>query len=204
MTRTSRISSALAFQCVLVFGVAPLAAAQGEPSGLRGSVAAEADAISYFIGGYSGIVNLSLDNGFQIAFGSGRYDVPSFLLKGDANYDVAQWKATSTSVQVLRVGYRFNGPMKNGPVLAAVVLNQDWHLRSGTSGGETTFRPVSVGLSGGYYLHIGEHFYLYPTMAYTYNTVASGTASVGGKKYNVSRFAPNGSLHAGWEFKFGR
>jgi hypothetical protein len=85
-----------------------------------------------------------------------------------------------------------------------VVLNQNWHLRSETSRGETTFRPVSVGLSGGYYMHIGEHFYLYPTVAYTYNAVVSGTASVSGMKYNVASFAPNGSLHAGWEFKLGR
>src|SRR6185436_4683488 len=139
----------------------------------------------------------SLDNGFQIAFGSGRYDVPKFLLEGDANFDDAEWKATSTSVQVLRVGYRFNGPMKNGPALAAVVLNQNWRLRSASSGGETRFRPLSAGLSGGYYVHIG-HFYLYPTVAYTYNTVVSGTPSVSGMDYKVAKFAPNGSLHAGW------
>jgi hypothetical protein len=166
----------------------------------RPTLAVEADAISFFIGGYSGILNLSMGNGLHVAFGSGSYDVPSFLLQGDANYDSAQWKARSTSVQVLRVGYRFNGPSKNGPALAAIVLNQSWRLRSEALGGETRFRPISAGLSGGYYVHLGRHFYLYPTAALTYNWVQSGDAAVAGTRYEVEKLGPNGSLHAGWEF----
>ncbi len=203
MLRTT-IHAAIAYQLMLTIAVPQSAAAQATPNGSRGSIAVEADAISFFIGGYSGILNLSLNNGLLVAFGSGSYDVPSFLLEGDANYDRAKWKARSTSVQVLRVGYRFNGPMKNGPVLAGIVLNQNWKLNSAALGGETTFRPLSVGLSGGYYLHIGKHFYLYPTVAYTNNTVISGEPVVSGTKYTVQKFAPNGSLHAGWEWSFGR
>jgi hypothetical protein len=164
------------------------------------SLAVEADGISFFIGGYSGIVNLSLGNGFQIAAGTGRYDVPSFLLEGDANYEHAGWKATSTSVQVLRATYRFRGPMRNGPALGAVVLNQNWSLRSTKLGGETRFRPLSVGVAGGYYQHIGRHFYVYPTVAFTNNQVVSGSTSVGGTRYTVQRWAPNGSVHVGWEW----
>jgi hypothetical protein len=166
----------------------------------RRTVAVEADAASFFIGGYSGIVNVSFANGLQVALGTGRYDVPDFLLTGDAAYTVARWEATSTSVQVLRAGYRFNGPGRNGPVLAAIVMNQNWRLRSAPLAGETRFRPLSVGLSGGYYLHMGPHFYVYPTLAYTHNQVISGTAMVKGTRYKVERFAPNGSLHAGWEW----
>jgi len=191
-------SLSIALQLTLALAVAPAATAQDRPS-RPGSIAVEADAISYFIGGYSGIVNLSLPNGFQVAFGSGRYDVPTFLLEGDGNYEAAKWEATSTSVQVLRAGYRFKGPMKNGPALAAIVLHQNWNLRSATSGGETRFRPLSVGISGGYYLHVGSHFYVYPTVAYTHNRVIRGTTSVNGTNYKVAKFAPNGSVHIGWE-----
>ena len=146
----------------------------------RTTVALEADAISFFIGGYSGIVNVSFANKLLIAAGSGRYDVPAFLLEGDESYDEARWKATSTSVQVLRVGYRFNGPGSNGPVVGAIALSQNWRLQSEATGGETRFRPLSVGLTAGYYQHIGRHFYVYPTVAFTRNRVVSGTTSVDG------------------------
>ena len=110
------------------------------------------------------------------------------------------WKARSTSVQVLRATYRLNGPMKNGLAIGAVVLNQNWHLQSEASGGDTRFRPVSAGITAGYYLHFGKHFYMYPTTAFTYNSVVSGKASVQGTPYKVAKFGPNASLHAGWEW----
>ncbi len=184
----------------LSLAVAPLAAAQSAQPARRPSIAVEADAISFFIGGYSGIVNLSLSNRFQVALGTGRYDVPEFLLEGDPNYDTAQWTATVTSIQVLRMGYRFKGPMKNGPALAAIALNQNWQMQSAPLGGETRFRTISVGISGGYYYHIGKHFYVYPTAAYTYNKVTSGSTSINGTNYKVDEFAPNGSVHVGWEW----
>lgn len=180
-------------------GSSPATAAPADRA-LRSSLALEADAISFFIDGYSGIVNLSLRNGFQVALGTGRYDVPSFLLEGDDNYDAAQWTATATSVQVLRMGYRFNGPLRSGPAVAAVVLNQNWRLRSEPLGGETRFRPVSVGLSAGYYFQVGPHFYVYPTVAFTNNWVSSGDPSIHGTGYRVEPWAPNGSVHAGWEW----
>ncbi len=164
-----------------------------------GSIALEADVLAYGLNGYSGMLNLSLRNGLQVAFGTGRYDVPSFLLEGDDNFESAQWKATSTSVQVLRVTYRFRGPMKSGPALGGVILNQNWHLRSESLGGQTRFRPVSAGFTGGYYLHLTKNLYLYPTAAFTYNRVVSGEPSVSGARYTVAKLAPNGSLHMGWE-----
>ncbi len=69
---------------------------------------------------------------------------------------------------MLRATYRFTGPMKSGPALGAVILNQHWRLRSAQVPGETTFRPLSVGITAGYYVHVGKHFYLYPTAAFTY------------------------------------
>ncbi len=164
-----------------------------------GSIALEADVLAYGLNGYSGVLNFSLRNGLQVAFGSGRYDVPSLLLEGDDNFEAAQWKATSTSIQVLRMTYRFHGPMKSGPALGAIVLNQNWRLRSESLGGETKFRPVSAGLTGGYYLHLTKNLYLYPTAAFTYNSVVSGRTSVGGTSYKLARLSPNGSLHMGWE-----
>ena len=193
-----RVAFALALGTT-AYGQATPAPAAPEDSP-RASIAIEADALAYALPGYSGIVNLSLRNGLLIAFGTGRYEVPSFLLEGDANYDAVKWKATSTSVQVLRVGYRFKGPMKNGPVLGAILLNQSWRLRAERLSGETRFRPLSVGVTGGYYIHLGKHFYLYPTGAYTYNTVVSGASSLQGTSYKVNKFGPNASLHIGWEW----
>jgi hypothetical protein len=166
----------------------------------KASIAAEADILSYFVSGYSGIVNVSLANGFQVAFGAGRYDVPTFLLEGDENYEKAEWEATATSIQVLRMTYRFKGPRKNGPALGAIILNQNWTLSSKTLGGETKFKQVNAGITGGYYLHLGKHLYLYPTAAFTYNNVYSGSTSVNGTNYTVAKFSPNASLHMGWEF----
>ena len=163
------------------------------------SVAAEADVLAYGISGYSGVLNMTLPNKLQVAFGVGRYVPPSFLVSGDANYDQAQWKATVTSIQVARATYRFRGAMKSGPALGAIVLNQNWRLRSEPLAGEARFRTLSVGVTGGYYIHIGRHFYLYPTAAFTNNGV-SGSTSIKGTSYEVERWSPNASLHAGWEW----
>lgn len=174
-------------------------AAQSAERPRKTSFALEADVLAYGLAGYSGIASVSLANGLQLAIGTGRYDVPAFLLEGDANYDVARWKATSTSVQVARATYRFRGPMTSGLAVGAVVLNQKWRLSAERLAGRATFRPMSVGLTAGYYIHLGKHFYVYPTTAFTYNSVASGTPAVQGVAYRVARWAPNASLHAGWE-----
>lgn len=181
---------------VLFTIAAPLSAQTTSTS----SIAAEADAIAYGLPGYSAIVSVTTPSKIQFAIGIGRYEVPSFLLKGDDHFDAAQWEATATSVQVARVTYRFRGAMKSGPAIGAVVLNQKWKLRSDTLDGETTFRPLNIGITAGYYIHFGEHFYVYPTTAFTYNRVLSGSTAVKGTSYHVERFAPNGSVHVGWEW----
>lgn len=182
---------------VVLLGLAGIVSAQTEP---RASVAVEADVLAYGLPGYSGIFSATLPGNLQVAFGVGRYEVPSFLLSGDANHEAADWQATVTSLQVARVTYRFRGAMKSGPAVGAVLLNQNWRLRSDRLGGETRFRPLSVGLTGGYYVHVGPHFYVYPTAAFTRNRVMSGTPSVKGVAYTVERWSPNASLHAGWEW----
>ncbi len=189
MFRTALLLTAL-------LGVALPVAAQTTPTT---SLAAESDVLSLGISGYSGIFSVTLPSKLQVAFGVGRYDVPSFLVSGDANYDTAQWEAAVTSLQVARATYRFRGAMKSGPAVGAVMLNQNWQLRSAPLGGETRFRTLSVGVTGGYYIHIGPHFYLYPTAAYTFNSV-SGTSAINGTHYDVERYSPNASLHAGWEW----
>jgi hypothetical protein len=188
--------------CVLAL-TATVASAQ-QPNPTSHSVAFEADVLAYGLPGYSGIFNLSLANGFQVAVGAGRYTVPGFLLSGDENYDAVKWKATSTSIQVVRVTYRFRGPMQNGPAAGLVLLNQRWRLRAENLIGESTFSPLSVGATGGYYFHIGRHFYLYPTAAYTRNTVHSGDSTLQGVPYKVEKWGPNGSLHAGWDWEWKR
>lgn len=196
MSRLSRLS-ALVLASLLV-GVPVFAQTPDEPA--RPSIALEADVLAYGISGYSGIVSVSFANGLQMAAGTGRYEVPGFLLEADDNYEAARWKATSTSVQVFRATYRFRGPMKSGPAVGGVVLNQNWRLRSETLGGETKFRPLSVGVTAGYYIHVGKHLYVYPTTAFTWNRVVSGSTSINGVGYTVERLSPNASLHMGWEW----
>jgi hypothetical protein len=186
--------TALALAALL--GLALQASAQTTPTA---SLAAEADVLAYGISGYSGIFSVTLPNKLQVAFGVGSYDAPSFVVDGDTHYNEAQWEARITSLQVARATYRFRGAMKSGPAVGVVLLNQNWRLRSAPLGGETNFRTLSVGVTGGYYIHIGSHFYVYPTAAFTYNGV-SGSTSIGGTSYEVERFAPNASLHAGWEW----
>lgn len=164
------------------------------------SVAAEADILAYGLPGYSGILSVTTPQKLQVAFGVGRYAVPSFLLKGDDNYDAVKWKATATSLQALRVTYRFKGAMKSGPALGVIALNQHWRLRAEKLDGETRFWLLNVGVTSGYYIHAGRHFYLYPTFAFTRNAVHSGDAMLKGTRYAVEKFGPNGSLHAGWEW----
>ena len=186
----------IALALVALVGLAFPVSAQTAPAA---SLAVEADVLAYGLSGYSGIFSVTLPSKLQVAFGVGRYDAPSFLVSGDANYDQAQWEATVTSIQVARATYRFRGAMKSGPALGAIMLNQNWRLRSEPLAGETRFRTLSVGVTGGYYIHLGSHFYLYPTAAFTYNGV-SGSTSIKGTSYEVERFSPNASLHAGWEW----
>lgn len=192
------LSLALALAAAIPTATTLSAQTAAEPR--RMSVAIESDVLSYGLKGYSGIATVSFASGLQLAFGAGRYDVPTFLLEGDANYDTARWQATATSLQVFRAVYRFNGPMENGFALGAIVLNQNWRLSGENLAGQTKFQPLSVGLTAGYYIHLGKHLYLYPTTAFTYNTVASGSASLQGQAYRVAKWAPNGSLHMGWEW----
>jgi hypothetical protein len=42
-------------------------------------------------------------------------------------------------------------------------------------------------VTGGYYAHVGKHFYIYPTAAYTYNNVYSGETSVNGTTYKTDK-----------------
>lgn len=191
MFRAAVVASAL-------FLLTASASAQSAPA--SGSIAAEADVLAYGISGYSAIFSATLPNKLQFAFGVGNYDAPSFLVSGDANYDQAQWEARVTSLQVARATYRFRGAMKSGPALGVVILNQNWRLQSEPLQGETRFRTLSGGLTGGYYIHIGKHFYLYPTAALTFNSVRSGSTAIGGVHYEVERVAPNASLHAGFEW----
>ena len=197
MFRTALALTALSLTALL--GLALPSSAQTAQATPIASVTAEADVLAYGLSGYSGIFSVTLPSKLQVAFGVGRYDPPSFLLSGDANYDQAQWEATVTSIQVARATYRFRGAMKSGPALGAIVLNQNWRLSSEPLAGETQFRTLSVGVTGGYYIHLGSHFYLYPTAAFTYNDV-SGSTSINGTSYAVERFSPNASLHAGWEW----
>lgn len=185
---------------VLILAVALLIGAPRRSSAQ--SIAIEGDLPAFFLDGYSGIANITLANGISIALGAGRYSVPGFIVEAQDSYDEAGWKATSESIQVLRVGYRFRGPLRNGLAVHAIVLNQNWRLQARELGEATRFRPLGVGLSAGYFLHLGRHLYVYPTSAVTYNTVYSGDTSVQGRRYDVARWQVNPSVHVGWEMGF--
>ncbi len=185
--------------CVLGF-LSGSASAQEPPA----SIALEADVLAFALPGYSGILNVSLPNGLQAAFGVGAYEFPSFLLSGDDNYDAVKWKAKAKFLEVFRITYRFRGPMKNGPALGVALINQHLRLRAETLTGETTFSQLSVGPSGGYYQHFGKHFYIYPTAAYTHNSVHGGAPVLQGVPFTVEDWGLNYSLHAGWDFEWRR
>lgn len=136
--RSTYIFIAVSF--ALTLSVTPATAQTPTSSDERASIAVESDILSFFISGYSAMINVSLPNKFQAAFGIGTYDVPSFLLEGDDNFDAAQWEARVTSVQVFRATYRFRGPRRSGPALGGVILNQNWRLESAPLNGQTTFR----------------------------------------------------------------
>ena len=108
-------------------------------------------------------------------------------------------KATSEAIQVVRIGYRFGGPKSDGPALDAIVLNQLWHLEAARLGADTHVKTIGIGVSGGYYVHLGDHFYVYPNAALTYDATYAGDAAVEGRSYEVSPVGFAGSLHAGWE-----
>lgn len=163
------------------------------------SVAIEADALAYPLGGYSAALRVTHGNGFSYALGTGRYSLPTFLVKSQSTYDEAGWEATSESIQVLRIGYRFFGPRVDGPAVDAIVLNQLWHVEAPRLGADTRFKTLGVGVSAGYYFHVRSHFYAYPNAALTYETVYSGSASVEDRTYKVSPIGVNGSIHVGWE-----
>jgi hypothetical protein len=138
----------------------------------------------------------------SIVFGQGPLRSPQVFFRFQLRYSkVESYRDIHSSTsQVLRATYRFKGPMKSGPALGAVLLNQSWRLRSERLSGETRFRPLSGGITGGYYIHVGKHFYIYPMGAYTYNTVVSGQTALQGFNYKVEKWGPNGSLHIGWEW----
>jgi hypothetical protein len=201
-----RLAAAVASLSVLAPAVAradeppaPAPAVPSPPPSRGPSVAFEADALAYPLGGYSAILRISHESGLSYALGTGRYTLPTFLVKGQATYDEAGWKATSESIQVLRVGYRFSGPRKDGPSLDAIVLNQVWRLEATRLDGNAHMKTIGAGVSAGYWFHIGSHFYLYPNVAVTGNAVYSGETSVKGRAYDVPPVGFNGSLHVGWE-----
>jgi hypothetical protein len=94
--------------------------------------------------------------------------------------------------------------MKNGPALGVALINQHLRLRAELLSGESKFSQLSVGPSGGYYQHFGKHFYIYPTAAYTRNSVHSGEAVLQGVPYTVEKWGLNYSLHAGWDWEWNR
>ena len=179
--------------CALLLIVSP-ASAQTADQQPRASIAVETDVLAYLPPGYSAILSVSFRNGLQVAFGMGSYRPTGsdlILIKG------------ATSLQLFRTTYRFRGPFRNGPAVGVVVLNENQGLRAFYQTEETQFRTLRVGISGGHYHHIGQHFYLYPTAAYTHNTVRSSATTLDGR-YSVKEWSPKFSVHAGWRWAWRR
>ena len=72
-------------------------------SAVAQSIAIEADALAYPLRGYSAILRVTHESGLSYALGTGRYSLPTFLVKGQSTYDEAGWKATSEAMQVVGV-----------------------------------------------------------------------------------------------------
>ncbi len=163
------------------------------------SVSLESDALALPLRGYSGILRVSHDNGLNYALGTGRYTLPELFVRGQSSDARADWRATAESIQVLRIGYRFFGPRRNGPALDVILINQLWRLQAQRLDDETHFKTLGTGISAGYYLHIGPHFYAYPTASLTYDRKYAGSSTVQGESYEVRPVGFAGSLHLGWE-----
>ena len=120
-----------ALSVVLLLLIVVVKPAHAAPSALdRWSVALEGDGIAYGLGGYSGILQVAAPNGFEVALGSGRYTLPEFVTKTQDTYNEAGWDATSESIQVFRMGYRFAPPLANGFALHAIALHQRFRISS--------------------------------------------------------------------------
>lgn len=165
------------------------------------TLAVEADASAYLLKGDSFILRYTFENGIIVALGAGKYELPEFILKVDQkNFEQMKWKAKSKSIQVARVGYRFSKAYSDGVVLEAIAINQSWHVTSQALNSSTNFKTLSLGISTGYFYHIGKQFYLYPIVSLTSNSVTSGSTELQGNNFNVKDAAVSYSLHTGFEF----
>ncbi len=185
---------------LLLVAVNPAHAAAASPAGW--SVALEGDGIAYGLGGYSGIIRVAAPNRFELALGSGRYTLPEFVTKTQATFDEAGWDATSESIQVLRMGYRFAPPLANGFAVHAIAMHQRFRISSEKLAGVSRFKQLGLGVSGGYYLHLGVGIYVYPVVSVTYDSILDGTNAVGGVRYHVPSLGVSESVHLGWERGF--
>lgn len=192
-----------ALSAVLLFLLVAVNPAQAAPTHpAQWSVALEGDGIAYGLGGYSGIIRVAAPNRFEVALGSGRYHLPEFVAKTQDNFDEAQWDVTSESIQVLRVGYRFAPPLANGFAVHAIAMHQRFRISSEPLAGVSRFKQLGLGISGGYYLHLGAGVYVYPVVSVTYDRVYNGTNAVQGRRYRVPSLGVSESVHVGWERGF--
>lgn len=192
-----------ALSAVLLLLIVVVKPAHAAPSALdRWSVALEGDGIAYGLGGYSGILQVAAPNGFEVALGSGRYTLPEFVTKTQDTYNEAGWDATSESIQVFRMGYRFAPPLANGFALHAIALHQRFRISSEKLAGVSRFKQLGLGVSGGYYLHLGAGDYVYPVVSLTYDRVYQGSNAVQGRSYRVPSLGVSESVHVGWERGF--
>jgi hypothetical protein len=63
------------------------------------SAALEADVPAFPLRGYSAALRITHDNGFSYALGTGRYTLPTFLVKGQSSYDLVYSGATTVAGQ---------------------------------------------------------------------------------------------------------
>jgi hypothetical protein len=90
--------------------------------------------------------------------------------------------------------------MSSGLAIGGILFNQNYRLQAEKLAGQTEFRVLSAGVTAGYYFHLTKHFYIYPTFAYTHNSVASGQTSLQGVNYTVRSWGENATVHVGWEW----
>ena len=184
-----------------IIGILAISIVTAAQQSNAGSLSVEGDALAYALNGYSAILRKNFDNGLDIALGGGRFDMPKFVLESEqSNYSAQKWEAKCKSIIVFRIGYRWSQAYEDGFSTHLIAMNQNWNVKSGTQNSQTDFTTLNIGLSAGYTYHIGHNFYLYPTAAYTLNSVSEGKTQVGGVKYDVKTSGINGSLHAGFEF----
>jgi hypothetical protein len=163
------------------------------------SVSLEADPFAYFMNGYSLNVRTLFDSGLDISAGIMGVNVPEHVLK-DSQIDGADWRASISDGQLLKVGYKFSKPYRDGFSTHLFASRQKWNVKSRAAQEKSDFTVIGTGVSLGYTYHLPKSFYLFPFATYAVNTITEGNEKVQGYRYKIDSSEIGLGVNLGFEF----